>query len=420
MAAVGATVPSAANRWYVLAILMFAQACHVLDRTIISIALEPLKRDFALSDRQLGLLAGLVYSCAYTLAAIPFGLAVDRFQRRYVLTAALTMWSGFTALCGLAQGYMALLLGRAAVGAAEAGGSPTGMSMISDYFGPEERATAISFWYVANGIGAILAFLGGGYVIQHYGWRTGFLMAGIPGLLIALAVILTVREPVRGGMDHRPHDMPQGRWHVELRAILRQPAQIHAMLGTVFTAIPAAGAAAWISSFFVRVHGFDLTHTGFIAALGFGVFGTAGGLTLGLLVDRRNRKSGYHPAFAARASIVTPLAAAVLGIAMVGVQSAAAAIALMMAFTFFQASHLGVANSLVVSLAAPRTRGTVISLLQIATNLVGSGLGPLLVGAVSQGFATVDGLRWGIAAAIAFNLPAAFHFWRSAHRLARP
>ena len=172
-------------RWYVLAILTIAQTCHGIDRAIIGLVLKPLGDEFSLSGEQLGILAGLAYGIPFAIAALPFGYAVDRFNRKNLMTLALGAWSGATALCGAATGFWTMLMGRAAVGVAEAGGSPTGMSLLSDYFGPDKRATAIGIWYLSTGIGTALAFFLGGWIVEFYGWRWAFVAAGIPGLMLA-------------------------------------------------------------------------------------------------------------------------------------------------------------------------------------------------------------------------------------------
>ena len=168
--------------WYVLGILTLEQTCHGIDRAVIGLVLAPVGREFALSDGQLGILAGFAYGIFFALAALPFGIAVDSWNRRNLMAAALTLWSGATALCGLATGFWTLVIGRAAVGTAEAGGSPTGMSLLSDYFGEDRRATAIGIWYLSSGIGLAIAFLVGGAIVQSAGWRWAFVAAGVPGL----------------------------------------------------------------------------------------------------------------------------------------------------------------------------------------------------------------------------------------------
>ena len=180
-------------RWYVLAILTIAQTCHGIDRAIIGLVLQPVGQEFGLTGAQLGLLAGVAYGVPFALAAIPFGYAVDRYNRKTLMTFALSAWSAATALCGAVTGFWTMLAGRAAVGVAEAGGSPTGMSLLSDYFGTDKRSTAIGIWYLSSGIGTAVAFFVGGWIVVEYGWRWAFVAAGIPGLLLAPFLFFTVR-----------------------------------------------------------------------------------------------------------------------------------------------------------------------------------------------------------------------------------
>lgn len=188
-------------RWYVLALLTASQVCSYMDRTIIGLVIEPVRAEFGLSDGQMGFLSGLAFGIAFAVTALPFGWLVDRCNRAKLLALVVALWSLLTMLCGMAQSYLMLLASRMSVGAAEAGGSPTGVSIISDYFAPKERSSAIAIWYSSATLAVIVTFLFGGYVAQHYGWRATFLFAGIPGLVIALLIFFTLREPVRGARD---------------------------------------------------------------------------------------------------------------------------------------------------------------------------------------------------------------------------
>lgn len=399
-------------RWYVLFVLTLAQACHALDRAIFGLILEPLRAEFHLSDQQLGLLAGFAYGIAFAVMAIPLGMLADRVNRRNLLTAALTIWSGMTALCGLAGSYAVLMVSRATVGAAEAGGSPTGVSILADYFKAEERATAVSIWYISSGIGTVLAFLGGGYIVEHYNWRFACIAAGIPGIIIALLLFLTVREPVRGDKEAKQAAHISPGLLTGLKLIVSRPGLVHCMAGIILLAIPVSGIAAWIASFLVRSHGLSMTQVGFAVALAMGLLGSVGGLASGSSVDWLNRRSGgFDPARPAFISTFTSLSAASLFAVALFAESTALAVGAFILTGLMLNAHNGPANSLAATLAGPNVRGLTVAVIQFGANLIGWGVGPLIVGTVSGHFDAENGVRWGLLTLLVFSVWGAAHFW---------
>lgn len=405
-------LPDQRYRWYVLSVLTLAQSCHTLDRSIFGLLLEPLRQEFGLSDKQLGLLAGFAYGVAFAIAAIPIGLLVDRVNRRNMLAIALALWSGFTALCGLTTSYMALLFSRAAVGAAESAGAPTGLSLLTDHFKAGERSTAVSIWYVSAGIGTTLAFIGGGYMIQHHGWRSALLIAGAPGLAIALLLLLTVREPRRGAADVEtaPAILPAGGFWQKLRALLAVPGLAHCIAGIILANVTLSGIGAWIASFFLRTHGLSIAQIGIVVAISLGLLTSVGGLFAGLAVDAVNRVRGYHAAHAAVASAgLVLLGATLAGLTLVA-PATGVAIVLFMACGTILTAHFGPANGLAITMAGSERRGLTVALIQFGSNLVGFGLGPLIVGIVSGYFPLESGVRIGLFALLVFSVWSSLHF----------
>ena len=198
-------------RWYVLGVLALTYAFSFMDRQIVSILLEDLRLEFALSDTQLGLLSGLAFALFYATLGIPIARLADRYNRINIISTAVAVWSIMTALCGSATSFVQLFLARVGVGIGEAGGGPPSHSTIADYFGPSERSFAISIYSLGATIGALMGLIMGGYVAEHYGWRMAFFVAGVPGLALAILVKLTVREPKRGAMDDpsaKPKEAP--------------------------------------------------------------------------------------------------------------------------------------------------------------------------------------------------------------------
>ncbi|MBF0666030.1 MAG: MFS transporter, partial [Brevundimonas sp.] len=188
-------------RYYVLAVLVLIYTLNFLDRQIIGILAAPLKQHFELSDAQFGLLGGIAFASVYSTLAIPLAWLADRFSRVWIMTGALAVWSGFTALCGLAGSFTQLFLCRMGVGVGEAGGVAPAYSLISDYFPPSQRARALAVFAFGIPIGTAAGTLVGGLLAARWGWQTAFIVVGLLGLLLAPLLRLTVRDPQRGGTD---------------------------------------------------------------------------------------------------------------------------------------------------------------------------------------------------------------------------
>ncbi|HEX2794168.1 MAG TPA: MFS transporter [Croceicoccus sp.] len=409
--------------WFVLGILTLAQTCHGIDRAIIGLVLEPMGREFGLTDGQLGILAGFAYGIFFALAALPFGVAVDRFNRRNIMTAALTVWSAATAVCGLAVGYWSLFVGRAVVGMAEAAGSPTGMSILSDYFDRNRRATAIGIWYLSSGVGLALAFVVGGAIVEAWGWRWAFIAAGIPGLLLAPILLITVREPVRGNLDDAPigpanqdaADMPL--FH-RMRKLLSRPGLAHCILAIILIATGIYGMSTWLTTFLIRVHDLPIGRAGLTIAIAYGVLGSLGGFAAGAAADWLNRRrGGFEPDRTALFGATIPFATAVAGLGTVILTDFDLVLIALMVCGFFSASYNGPIYSVIVHQAGPRLRGLAVSLVQLGANLIGVGAGAYLIGAVSEAIGGTTGVAWGIGFAMIFVVWGGVHLLLAARSI---
>jgi len=203
------------RRYALLLLLLVFTSSHV-DRQILAILLQPIKQELLLSDTQLGFLSGVAFAIFYATLGIPMAMWADRGNRRNLIAAALSVWSGMTVLCGVATTFWQLALARIGVGVGEAGSSPPSHSIIADMYPPAERATAMSIFSLGVNFGLMLGFLFGGWINQWYGWRAAFFVAGAPGLLLALIVRVTLREPPRGyaeGIQHTQQEIP-GLWEI--------------------------------------------------------------------------------------------------------------------------------------------------------------------------------------------------------------
>jgi predicted MFS family arabinose efflux permease len=391
-------------RWYVLAILTVAQTCHSMDRAVIGLVLKPIGDEFHLSGEQLGLLAGLAYGLPFALAAIPFGYLVDRSNRKILLSCALTAWSGATAMCAAATGYWSLLAGRASVGVAEAAGSPTGMSILSDYFGTDKRATAIGIWYLSSGIGFAFAFFAGGLIVSAYGWRMTFILAGLPGLLLAPLLFFTLREPVRGLLDKSEPEQNTS-FGPRLKDLLSRPGIAYGVAAITCIATAIYGMSTWLATFLVVRHDLPLAQAGTTVAIAYGLLGSVGGLAAGMGVDRINAaRGGFDPARTALIASAIPILTAISGLAAMATPDSNIAIGCIMAAGLFSSSYNGPVNAMIVTQAGPNLRGLAISTVQTSANLIGVGFGTWLIGRISDEVGGKDGLAWGIGAAMIFCL----------------
>lgn len=404
-------------RWYVLAILTLAQTCHGMDRAIIGLVLKPLGDEFSLSGEQLGLLAGVAYGLPFALAAIPFGYAVDRTNRKVLLSIALTAWSGATAACAAATGFWSLLAGRAAVGGFEAGGSPTGLSILSDYFGANLRATAIGIWYLSAGIGFAIAFFVGGWIVAEHGWRMAFLLAGIPGLLIAPLLFLTLREPPRGKLDQLESAPTAGLWP-RMKELLARPGIALSVAAITCIATGIYGMSTWLATFLIERHGLPLPQAGTTVAIAFGLLGSIGGLGAGWGVDQINaRRGGFDPSRTALIGAAIPILTAITGLATVTASDPRIAIACIMGAGLFSSSYNGPVNAMIVTQAGPNLRGLAVSTVQMSANLIGVSLGAWLIGKISDVVGGQNGIAWGIGAAMIFCILGGILLVFAAHQI---
>ena len=275
-------------RRYALSLMLLVYVVNFVDRQIFSILIEPIKADIHLSDTQLGFLGGIAFAIFYTFAGIPIARWADRGNRRNIVTLALVIWSLMTAVTGFARNFWMLLAARVGVGVGEAGCSPPIHSLISDYFPPERRGTALSIYALGIPIGGAIGTLAGGWIGEYFGWRVAFMVVGIPGILLAIVVRMTLREPPRGYSD-APSSAPaaatdtstlevlQFLWKLKSFRHLSMAAALHGFVGY--------GVGLFMPSFFIRIHGFGLAEISTYLFL-IGLTGIIGTFLGGYLGDR--------------------------------------------------------------------------------------------------------------------------------------
>jgi len=395
--AAGALYGSAAYRWYVVAILMLAYSCHAMDRSLPGILVEPVREEFGLTDAQLGLLTGPSYGFAFAAAILPMGLLSDRVNRRNFLAVAVVAWSLCTALGGLARSYGQLLIARIGVGVAESGAAPVAVPMLSDIFPPERRAFVLGVFYMSSNAGTFLAGALGGYVAAEFGWRAAFLVVGLPGVLIALLMFATVREPTRGGSDAAAADARPAPLIEVLKFLAGKPALILLIAGAAMTALVSITMGAWAGSFFIRIHGLSVSQIGVLLGVGGGLVGMISPPVSGWVADRL---SARDPGWTLRIVWISLLGSFVAGMAMLFSPHVLAAVAGFIAADLLRSGYSPLAYAEIMTHTPARMRGSVMSIVQLASVLVGFGLGPVVIGALSDLYGGGAAIRYALANAL--------------------
>lgn len=383
-------------RLYVLVMLTVVYVFNFLDRQLLVILQEPIKAELGLSDTQLGLLSGLAFAVVYATFALPISQLAERWNRRSLISISLAVWSGMTAITGFVSNFTQLLLARAAVGIGEAGASPASHSIISDIFPLNRRATALAFYSSGINIGILAGFLIGGWINEFFGWRVAFVVAGVPGILLAVILRFTIREPAKGqgqgirveGKPPKFFDTAKGLWS---RVSFRHMAWA-GMLQTLMN----FGIINWMPSFMIRTHGMSTGEVGTWLALSIGVAGALGTFGGGWLADRLAEKDRRYYQWVPAGSVI--LLVPLMSVVLLMTNSTLAMLVFMIP-ACLQSMVLGPLLASTHALADIRSKAVASAILFFITNLIGVGLGPLSIGMVSDylepSYGT-DSLRWAL------------------------
>jgi MFS family permease len=381
--AAGSSTYSVGYQRWLLFVLLLVCLINYADRSVVGAVAEPLRRELGLSDLQLGLLSGLSFALLYSILGIPFARLAERRSRIRIIAAATFAWSLMTVLCGAAANYVQLLLMRVGVGVGEAGFMAPATSLLGDHFRKERRALATSLMMLGVPFGALIGAMSGGIIAQSLGWRWAFVIMGIPGILIALLVLLTLREPARGRMESEvSSDVPP------LRAVARQcfanPTFRHVMVGGMLGGFGLHGLGQFLGVYFVRVH--ELTYATAGMLYGLQTFASVGGglLVGGFLADRLGRRNlrWYSLIPAIGMFVCVPLY-----IAAFNAKNLTLALVLIVSAGISLVLHFGPGLAIVQNLATPRTRASTVAIYQLFVNAVSMGLGAPLIGLLSDFFA---------------------------------
>jgi predicted MFS family arabinose efflux permease len=377
----------------------------------------PIKLDLGLSDTELGLLGGTAFALFYATLGVPIAWLADRRSRSWIITISLAIWSGFTALCGLAGNFLQLFLCRLGVGIGEAGGVAPSYSLIADYFPPEQRARALGVYSFGIPIGSAVGLAFGGVIATMFDWRVAFLFMGLAGLLLVPVFKLVVSDPARGGLDSGPMEAPP-TIKGAAGTLRRKPSFWLLAVGSALSSTAGYGISFWIPSFYIRSHGLSLAEVSFIYAALILVGGMAGTWAGAWLGDRYGPSRPF-------AYILIPIVALLLSVPFflgaVVTTSVVLSIVLLFIPTALGSMGFGPILTVVQQVVAPSLRATASAIFLLINNLVGLGLGSLILGAVSdalqQGYGD-ESLRYALMVGALFHVAAALFYFLSARRVA--
>lgn len=403
------------RRGMTLALLTIVYFFSFMDRYILTILLEDIKKALDLSDTQLGLLQGFAFAMLYATLGIPVARLADRSNRRNIIAASLALWSAMTAACGLALNYGQLLAARVGVGIGEAGSSPPSHSMIADLYPPEKRSGAMAIYSTGVVLGGGFGTMIGGTIAHLFGWRYALMAVGAPGLMLALIVWLFVVEPRRGLSDPaRAVPAPQPPLIEGFRSLFANPVAAHLVMALTVTSFVGYSLASFLPSFMQRSYGVSLLTVALELAPAVAIVGTFSGIVSGRIADRLARERGLY---------MQPwLIAVTKGIAFPCALVFYLASDFTIGFTFallvylFSSSYLGPSFALLQGQAPVKMRALWAAITLLIINLIGLGLGPSMVGALSDAFRATQGqesLRYAMLVAECFTPWAIFHYWRA-------
>jgi MFS family permease len=404
------------DRWYVLAVLTVVYALNIADRFSISTLIEPIRKEFHLSDGRVAFLTGGALGLFYVTVGIPVALLADRANRRNILALSLAIWSGVTALCGLTRSYAQLMLARFGVGIGEAGGTPPSTSILADKFPPARRPLALTIFALGASLGAWLGSSVAGQAAERGGWRLAFLVLGIPGIVIALLVWLTVREPRRGQLDAAVAVAVTASPMDTLRFVAKQRSAVHLLIGGSVATFWSWGLMWWTPAFLQRSHHLTVGQAGQMLGHMHLIAGTAGTVLAGLLMAAR---SAADPRYVARLLACVTALTTIPSIFLYWVVPEKAAVVLLWIFVPAVYFYIGPILGLLQNVVPANMRATTCAILLFTANIANLLLAPQIIGWLSDWFSAsfgtgAESLRWALLLLAPTGFWAAWHLWASA------
>jgi MFS family permease len=404
-------------RRYVLLLLTLVYVVNYLDRQILGILLPYIQKEFSFADFQGGLLSGTVFAVIYATLGIPCAVLADRSSRRKIIAASLATFSVMTILSGYATSIWQLVVTRFFTGVGEAGTGPSINSLIADLYPPRERAGALAFYSAGLNVGLLFGFFGGGWMLEHYGWRAAFFASGTPGLLLVVLVLATMREPARGAADHIVDDSIAPTLLEVAQFLWSQHSFRWIALGCALSAFGGYANLAFVPKFLIVSHHMTPVQVGVALSLLTGVCGAIGTYLAGYFADRFGARDvrwymyvpiatvfiavPFGPVFFLSSSTVVALAAAIVP-ALMG------------------ATYLGPSYAMAQGMVPLRMRARTIGILLFVLNMLALGLGPATVGLLSDllkpTFGT-DSLRYALLAGVVTSLISTLCYFRASRTL---
>jgi MFS family permease len=402
-----------------LALLTLVSAFSYFDRGIFSAVLQSIKLELHVSDTVIGLVAGLVFVLFYTIAGVPIAYLADRYNRRNIVVIGLTLWSVFTSLNGFVSNIWQLGTLRFLMGAGEASSGAPSIAMVSDLYPREKRPFVISVLWSSSTVGTALALALGGWINQHYGWRMAFIVAGIPGILLALLLLFTTKDPVRGAADKVKNTLDVIPFRETVRFLFQSKTYIYVVLGCAMVSTFVMGHLIWSFPFMIRVHHFSPAQAG--SGLGAARIISIGGYLLGGYLSARLSRIDarwllWIPALAIFLSVPASAIFLLTDIKWLILASYAA-------MTFFFGMHFGPVYATCQAVSKIRMRSVSIAVFSLCINLFGYFVGPLVVGYMNDKLIPVYGsgaIRYSLLwMGIAFGMAGVLFLWMSAFYLVK-
>ena len=405
------SIKSQSVRNYALGILVIVYTFNFIDRNILSILLQSIKTDLNLSDTSLGLLSGFAFAAFYATLGIPIAKYADKGNRRNLISISLAIWSLMTAISGLAQNFLHLLLARIGVGIGEAGCSPPAHSMISDYFPANKRSTALGIYSLGIPFGIMFGLFAGGWIDEMFGWRAAFFIVGVPGILIAILFRFTVKEPIRGQAEGKVASENQPTIYETISYLLRKKSFRHLAFAASLAAFVGYGGINWLPSFFQRSYGMPSSDVGWYLGLILGLPGGLGIFLGGYLSDYFGSKDiRWSLWIAAIAMGVTAPLYYLVYMSPTANTSLLWLIIPVALGNFYQAATFSQTQG-VVEL---KMRSVAAAILLFIINIIGLGFGPSAVGIVSdilQSEYGKESLRYSLLIFASLKIWCAFHYY---------
>ncbi|WP_150291474.1 spinster family MFS transporter [Sphingobium estronivorans] len=369
------------GHYFTLALFVSLYMLNAGDRMILSVLLQPVKMEFALSDTQLGLLTGLAFAICNCIAAVPLGVAADRVNRSILIAVCLGFWSAMTLVQSYATSFVQLVIARMGVGIGEAGAPPAAMSLISDRFPASRRATALSIAFLGAPLGSMCALAAGGWIAQHYGWRVALQACAVPGFFVSLLLLLFLKDPARRKSPSAAAPGENSSLSETVRLLWSQPALRHILFGLILAGFALSGEATWSASFFIRTHHLTLAQVGSSLALIGVVAGVGGTMVGGALTDRLSRRD---PRWATGTIALASFCAAPLIVCYLLATDLVTAFCFFALYNFCANMWLGPSYSAAHSLVPAHMRGKMTAILYAVAGLFGYGLGSQGIGLLSD------------------------------------